>query len=215
MQYHNVFLCIFWIMKDCTREITILCFDNCDLSCPCLPGHPFTGDIYTGIIDEALLRQIRSNPIFYLYRSRHTSKCFMKSDCLDPAESPACRSKQKILINTRLAKGVKIWSSKQYIIMVGIQWLHPSSTDYNALCGVERVRLKHRLTWVFTMDPTLREGPSGGKYGILTLIIITAICDVLAAVADPGISKDAHFTSHQLKWERNEWQKHFTSNSNS
>jgi len=69
-------------------------------------------------------------------------------------------------------------SSKQYIIMVGIQWLQPSSTDYNVLCGVERVRLKHRLTWVLTMDPTLREGLSGLPYGILALIIITEIYNV-------------------------------------
>lgn len=129
---------------------------------------------------------------------------------VDPAESSACRSLQKILIYTSLAKWANIWSSKQYIIIVGLQWLHPSWADYNALNGVERVRLKHRLTWALTLPPTLREGPSGGKYGILTSIITTAIYNVLGTVAEPGIHTEAHSISHRPKWERNEWQKHFT-----
>lgn len=176
----------------------------------------FTEDIYTVIIYVALLRQMRLNPNFNLQMQTYIKMLYEAWLSVDPAESPACRSKQKILIYTRLTIGAKIWSSKQYIIMVGIQWLPPSSTDHNALCGVERVGLKHRLTWVLTMDPTLREGPSGGKYDILTLIIITAIYNVLAALQYmPGISKDAHSTSHQSKWEKNERQKRFTSNSNS
>jgi len=88
-------------MKDCTRE-KIIFFDNCDTSCPILQQTFYRRHLHLDHV--ALLQQMRSNPVFSLQKQTYIQMFYEDWLSIDPAESPACRSKQKILIYTRLAK---------------------------------------------------------------------------------------------------------------